>query len=327
MEAQPGADDGPAPADATGESAGAGVVSDPPPAPAPPVERERASAGKKSQLAIKLKVLWAVDPEAGLARGALVDVITKGRTRSAADLYADECELAVTAAKLLVSGNLGFGVYDPPDADEPTLLPRPEDLPTDQQAPTLMATMPKGGNLRGRRGVPDDPRRVPRASGLRAVSVVTPETLAEQADVLEAAADGSPMGTYAGMLRVRAKEIREVIRSVTNAVEDGWCWDIVPACGSSRAWPVYSRTIGPATVLRVVKNGMGIEVETDEAMGDPVKWINPLSPTSPIVVLNGLHPEPDEPVCDDPECESRQADDDPMSDVMDDHYRYGVSQT
>lgn len=146
---------------------------------------------------------------------------------------------------------------------------------------------------------------------------MTPEVLAEQAGVLESAAKASPMGVYAGMLTVRAKEIREVIRSMDQAVDDGWRCDIVPACGLEPGVPIYSRSVGPATVLRVVKNGMGIEVETDEVSGDPVRWLNPLSPTSPVVVLNGQHPE----------LEDDDDGTDPGDEVLNDHARYGLSDT
>jgi hypothetical protein len=131
---EPGAEGGPGEGDAPAT---------PEPEPAPP---ELVGSGEATRIAMELKRVWSKDPESSLARAALVDIITNGRTRSARELFATEAPHAIKAAKLLTSGNIGFGVYEPADAEEPTLLDV-GDVPQEGQVPTFLATMPEGGDF------------------------------------------------------------------------------------------------------------------------------------------------------------------------------------
>ena len=116
---------------------------------------------------------------------------------------------------------------------------------------------------------------------------MTPEQLDFQAQVLRRAGDESPLGVYAGMLHARADELLLTVVACRHATADGWDVDLVPASALEAGVPIYDPGLGPIRVLRVVKNGLGVECKNDSEWGDPVVWINPLSPTSPIVVLNG----------------------------------------
>lgn len=121
--------------------------------PAPPdpaVEPKPSEKGQHSRLAIELKLIWPADGDA--ARAALVDVITQGRTRLARETLWDECQLAIRAAKLFRSGQLGFArVVRKGDKLVGELLPARDDglpsIPAEGDIPTLVALQPEGGTM------------------------------------------------------------------------------------------------------------------------------------------------------------------------------------
>jgi hypothetical protein len=114
---------------------------------------------------------------------------------------------------------------------------------------------------------------------------VTPDDLLRQAEVLERASADSTMGVYIGLLNSRAKELRATAKAAREADGDRWSYDLVPAAGLEAGIPVWDPSYGPVTVRRVSRGGLGIECENDSGFGEPIVWINPLAPTSLIVVL------------------------------------------
>lgn len=115
--------------------------------------------------------------------------------------------------------------------------------------------------------------------------MTTPADLIEQAAILDDAGKRSPLGVYQGLLVSRAKELRATAKAAQLATEDGWTYDLVPAAGLESGIPVYDKSFGPVSVRRVSRGGLGIECENESGYGEPIIWINPLAPTSLIVVL------------------------------------------
>lgn len=114
---------------------------------------------------------------------------------------------------------------------------------------------------------------------------MTPDDLDRQAEVLERASADSTMGVYIGLLNSRAKELRATAKAAREAEGEGWTYDLVPAAGLESGIPVWDVSLGPVSVRRVSRGGLGIECENDSGYGEPIVWINPLAPTSLVVVL------------------------------------------
>ena len=117
--------------------------------------------------------------------------------------------------------------------------------------------------------------------------MTTTADLLAQAEILEHAAVASPMGTIAGMLGARAKELRQTAKACRHAEDDGYAYELVPAVGLEAGLRIMDpRGGGILTVLRVANRGLGIECEADASFGgDPIVWVNPVSPTSALPVL------------------------------------------
>lgn len=119
---------------------------------------------------------------------------------------------------------------------------------------------------------------------------MTPADLIEQAGILDMAAAQSPLGVYQGLLASRAKELRATAKAAEQATEEGWTYELVPAAGLESGIPVWDVGFGPVAVRRVSRGGLGIECENSSGYGEPIVWINPLAPTSLIVVLGRRRP-------------------------------------
>lgn len=109
------------------------------------------------------------------------------------------------------------------------------------------------------------------------------DQVVHQAEVLDLAADESPIVTVKSMLRARAKEFKAVAKAWKEAVGDGIAEDqleIVSAAMLEQGSRVYWPGMGPATVMRTSQNG-GIQLDGEGQPGP--EWVNVSSLAAPVL--------------------------------------------